>query len=78
MEAKKRLRKGDKLFMISFGAGFKCNSCMWEVVRDLDGVENVWKECNIEDYPPQTLANPFLEKYGWIQDEDISTFKIPE
>ncbi|KAL8215258.1 hypothetical protein R6Q57_004707 [Mikania cordata] len=78
MEAKKRLKKGDKLFMISFGAGFKCNSCMWEVVRDLDGVENVWKECNIEDYPPQTIENPFLEKYGWIQDEDISTFKIPE
>ncbi|XP_076918327.1 3-ketoacyl-CoA synthase 12-like [Bidens hawaiensis] len=78
MEAKKRLKKGDKLFMISFGAGFKCNSCMWEVIRDLEGVENVWKECNIEDYPPQTLANPFLEKYGWIQDEDIETFKIPE
>ncbi|KAI3682425.1 hypothetical protein L1987_82399 [Smallanthus sonchifolius] len=78
MEAKKRLKKGDKLFMISFGAGFKCNSCMWEVIRDLEGVENVWKECNIEDYPPQTLTNPFLEKYGWIQDEDISTFKLPE
>ncbi|PWA53004.1 very-long-chain 3-ketoacyl-CoA synthase, Thiolase-like protein [Artemisia annua] len=78
MEAKKRLKKGDKLFMISFGAGFKCNSCLWEVVRDLEGVENVWKECRIEDYPPQTLTNPFLEKYGWIQDEDINTFKIPE
>ncbi|KAK1428763.1 hypothetical protein QVD17_17603 [Tagetes erecta] len=78
MEAKKRLKKGDKLFMISFGAGFKCNSCLWEVVRDLEGVENVWKECNIEDYPPKTLINPFLEKYGWIQDEDINTFKIPE
>lgn len=78
MEAKKRLKKGDKLFMISFGAGFKCNSCLWEVVRDLEGVENVWKECGIEDYPPKTLTNPFLEKYGWIQDEDINTFKLPE
>lgn len=78
MEAKKRLKKGDNLFMISFGAGFKCNSCLWEVVRDLEGTENVWKECNIEDYPPKTLNNPFLEKYGWIQDEDINTFKIPD
>ncbi|XP_071686744.1 3-ketoacyl-CoA synthase 12-like [Rutidosis leptorrhynchoides] len=78
MESKKRLRKGDKLFMISFGAGFKCNSCLWEVVRDLEGIENVWKECNIESYPPQTLTNPFTEKYGWIKDEDINTFKLPE
>ncbi|XP_071720164.1 3-ketoacyl-CoA synthase 12-like [Rutidosis leptorrhynchoides] len=78
MEAKKRLKIGDKLFMITFGAGFKCNSCLWEVVRDMEGVENVWKECNIEDYPPQTIMNPFTEKYGWIQDEDINTFKVPE
>ncbi|GJZ58019.1 3-ketoacyl-CoA synthase 12-likeprotein [Tanacetum coccineum] len=76
MEAKKRLKKGDKLFMISFGAGFKCNSCLWEVVRDLEGVGNVWNECNIQNYPPKTLENPFLTKYGWIQDEDIATFKF--
>ncbi|KAK9065901.1 hypothetical protein SSX86_015303 [Deinandra increscens subsp. villosa] len=75
MEAKKRLKKGDKLFMISFGAGFKCNSCLWEVVRDLEGEGNVWNECNIEDYPPKTLENPFMAKYGWIQDEDDATFK---
>nr|XP_043635896.1 3-ketoacyl-CoA synthase 12-like [Erigeron canadensis] len=78
MEAKKRLKKGDKLFMISFGAGFKCNSCLWEVVRDLEGEGNVWKDCNIENYPPKTLENPFLAKYGWIQDEDITTFKFPQ
>ncbi|KAI3678395.1 hypothetical protein L6452_37685 [Arctium lappa] len=76
MEAKKRLKKGDKMFMISFGAGFKCNSCLWEVVRDLEGSGNVWKECNIENYPPKTLENAFMAKYGWIQDEDIATFKF--
>ncbi|XP_021716237.1 3-ketoacyl-CoA synthase 12-like [Chenopodium quinoa] len=73
MESKKRLKKGDRVLMVSFGAGFKCNSCLWEVVRDLDGCDNVWKEF-IEDYPPKNLANPYLEMFGWIQNEDASTF----
>ncbi|XP_010260036.1 PREDICTED: 3-ketoacyl-CoA synthase 12-like [Nelumbo nucifera] len=76
MEAKKRLREGDRVLMISFGGGFKCNSCLWEVVRDLEG-DNVWKEC-IATYPRKTLVNPFMDKFGWINDQTEETFRSNE
>ncbi|KAL1826738.1 hypothetical protein ACET3Z_005150 [Daucus carota] len=75
MEAKKRFKRGEKVFMISLGAGFKCNSCLWEVVRDLDDENgNCWNECDIEKYPPTSFSNPFMDKYGWLNHKDETTF----
>ncbi|CAN6568706.1 unnamed protein product [Malus baccata var. baccata] len=75
MEANKRLKKGNRILMSGFGAGFKCNNIVWEVMKDLDDV-NVWKDC-IDSYPTdQTLVNPFMEKYGWINDDYLGFAKF--
>ncbi|EEF35590.1 acyltransferase, putative [Ricinus communis] len=77
MEAKKRLRQGDRILMISLGAGFKCNNCVWEVMKDLDN-PNVWKD-SIDHYPPKAApVNQFLEKYGWINDEYLNFVQIDD
>ncbi|CAL1387204.1 unnamed protein product [Linum trigynum] len=57
--------------MIGFGAGFMCNTCVWEVSRDL-GDGNVWADC-IDSYPlPPLNVSPFMEKFSWINDEVLT------
>ncbi|MCO5586084.1 hypothetical protein L7F22_040023 [Adiantum nelumboides] len=53
-EAKGRLKKGNKVWQIALGSGFKCNSGVWEVLRDIDPSEcdrfNPWMS-SIHRYP---------------------------
>ena len=53
MEAKKRLRKGDKVLQIGLGSGFKCTSAVWKVLHTINEpnlLENPWGNC-IHRYP---------------------------
>ncbi|KAL6615275.1 hypothetical protein ACP70R_037545 [Stipagrostis hirtigluma subsp. patula] len=52
VEAKGRMRKGDRVWMIAFGSGFKCNSVAWECVRPAANaaVNGPWADC-IHRYP---------------------------
>lgn len=54
-EAKGRVSRGDRVWQIAFGSGFKCNSAVWRALRpisvkDCKGAGNPWADC-IHRYP---------------------------
>ncbi|CAH2036814.1 unnamed protein product [Thlaspi arvense] len=51
IEAKGRMRRGNRVWQIAFGSGFKCNSAIWEALRNVKPSKNSpWEDC-IEKYP---------------------------
>ncbi|CAI9769608.1 unnamed protein product [Fraxinus pennsylvanica] len=52
-EAKGRVSKGNRVWQIAFGSGFKCNSAVWRALREIPAIEckgNPWFDC-IDKYP---------------------------
>ncbi|KAI3820324.1 hypothetical protein L1987_07869 [Smallanthus sonchifolius] len=50
-EAKERAKKGDKMWMIAFGTGFKVGSLVWKWIRDPEPEsDNPWND-SIHQYP---------------------------
>lgn len=55
IEAKGRIRKGHRLWQIAFGSGFKCNSAVWEALRDVKpSPHGPWEDC-IDGYPVEIV-----------------------
>ncbi|KAH9309194.1 hypothetical protein KI387_037105 [Taxus chinensis] len=53
LESKGRMKKGNKIWQICLGSGFKCNSGVWIVNRDIaPSGDNAWSD-SIIDYPLQ-------------------------
>ncbi|KAL6007298.1 3-ketoacyl-CoA synthase 11 [Asimina triloba] len=51
-EAKGRVRKGDRVWQIAFGSGFKCNSAVWRSLKTINPAKevNAWTD-EIEEFP---------------------------
>ncbi|KAG9443673.1 hypothetical protein H6P81_015013 [Aristolochia fimbriata] len=51
LEAKEKVRRGDRIWQIAFGSGFKCNSAVWRSMgRVKRPTRNPWLHC-LERYP---------------------------
>ncbi|XP_058190665.1 3-ketoacyl-CoA synthase 4-like [Rhododendron vialii] len=54
-EAKGRMKKGNRVWQIAFGSGFKCNSAVWEALRNVKASGySPWADC-IHRYPVKIL-----------------------
>ncbi|CAN6984872.1 unnamed protein product [Brassica rapa subsp. trilocularis] len=50
-EAKGRMKKGDRIWQIALGSGFKCNSSVWVALRNVKpSTNNPWEDC-LHKYP---------------------------
>lgn len=58
LEAKGRVKKGDRVWQIGFGSGFKCNSAVWRALSDVHD-HNCWSEF-IHQFPVHV---PAVEKF---------------
>ena len=58
LEAKERVRSGDRVWQLAFGSGFKCNSIVWRSMRRLKKPSrNPWLDC-IDRYPVSLTQSP--------------------
>ncbi|XP_009341963.2 3-ketoacyl-CoA synthase 4-like [Pyrus x bretschneideri] len=56
IEAKGRMQKGNRVWQIAFGSGFKCNSAVWEVLQSVKASpHSPWEDC-IDRYPVEAVA----------------------
>ncbi|XP_078431297.1 3-ketoacyl-CoA synthase 17-like [Wolffia australiana] len=55
IEAKRRVRRGHRVWQIAFGSGFKCNSAVWEALQNVNPTPgNPWMDC-IDKYPVELV-----------------------
>lgn len=56
IEAKGRMRRGNRVWQIAFGSGFKCNSAVWQALRNVKSSNNgPWDDC-IHRYPVKVVS----------------------
>jgi hypothetical protein len=54
IETKVGVRRGERVWQIAFGSGFKCNSAVWRALRPVSTRHEAW----LEDGSPAAASSP--------------------
>jgi len=44
VETKQGVRRGERVWQLAFGSGFKCNSAVWVALRDCNDQHDAWTD----------------------------------
>ncbi|XP_028757982.1 3-ketoacyl-CoA synthase 2 [Neltuma alba] len=66
-EAKGRIKKGDRIWQLAFGSGFKCNSVVWVALDNVDAssLNNPWRDeiHELSANNVDSLKNPWRDDF---------------
>ena len=51
IETKRGVKRGDRIWQIGFGSGFKCNSAVWHAMRNNTEAHIAWTDEEMETDP---------------------------
>ncbi|XP_034689639.1 3-ketoacyl-CoA synthase 20-like [Vitis riparia] len=64
-EAKGRIKRGDRVWQIAYGSGFKCSSAFWKAIRTVDREKmNPWSDV-IDEFPVVDPHNTEIFPYAF-------------
>ena len=55
IETKKGVKRGDRVWQIGFGSGFKCNSAVWRAMRNNNEQHAAWVEGVEMEHDPRWI-----------------------
>ncbi|CAI5980853.1 unnamed protein product [Closterium sp. NIES-64] len=56
VEAQDRVKRGDRVWQLAFGSGFKCQSAVWKALRTVPGAKNPGPWAEADGYGPSHLV----------------------
>ncbi len=58
MESIRGIRRGDRVWQLGFGSGFKCNSAVWKALRRINDVHPAWDGFDVNEMREYLAALP--------------------